>query len=239
MTRASADERRIEFDGGRRVIVFDPSRVEQAHPDMFDPQWWGARATPVSVGGRGAAWFVDAPFSASVLRHYRRGGLVARLSRDRYWWSGEERVRSVVEFALLRQAQARGLPVPAPLAAFYAREGSTYRAAILVERIDDVRTLADAANHGDAPWREVGQAVARMHAAGFDHADLNADNILVDGQGAVHIIDLDRGRMHAAGGGWQRRNLERLQRSLRKRSTYVADDGFGELLDAYEQERHR
>ena len=78
---------------GYGAILFDRTRLRQAgvdtaEPEWFDPQHWGSQAHPVSSGGRGAAWFVDAPFGHAVLRHYLRGGLVARLNRDRHLWRG-------------------------------------------------------------------------------------------------------------------------------------------------------
>ena len=90
---------------------------------------------------------------------------------------------------------AKGVPVPRPIAAYYRRDGQFYRAAILLERLDDVRTLADrAAVAGDgAPWEEAGRLIARIHRAGLDHADLNAHNLLFDPTGRGWVIDLDRG----------------------------------------------
>ena len=82
-----------------------------------------------------------------MLRRYRRGGLAARASRDAYLWLGEARVRSFAEFRLTRALLARGLPVPRPVAASYVRDGMFYRASILVERLMDVRTLADRCAH--------------------------------------------------------------------------------------------
>ena len=58
--------------------------------------------------------------------------------------------------------------------------------------------------------------VARFHVAGVFHADLTAHNIQIDSQGEVYLLDFDRGRRMPGPGGWQRRNLARLQRSLRK-----------------------
>lgn len=219
MATAHADDARIEFDGpeGRGAIVFDAIRAPQAKPEWFEPAYWGERARPVATGGRGAAWYVDAGFGACVLRQYRRGGLAARVSKAGYLWHGEARARSFAEFHLMREAIARGIPVPVPLAAFYARRGLRYRAALLLERLMHVETLAELAIEGDAPWVEAGRLVARMHRAGLDHADLNADNLLFSRDGSGWVIDLDRGVFRTIGSGWRQRNLDRLHRSLLKR----------------------
>jgi 3-deoxy-D-manno-octulosonic acid kinase len=203
---------------GHGAIVFDAARLRQAGADLLDPAWWGAAAEPVAAGGRGAAWFVRGPFGDAVLRRYRRGGFAARFSGDRYGWFGESRVRSVVEFRLLARLHALGLPVPAPLLAGWWRRGLAYRAAILVERIDGARPLA-AWLGGDvdaAPWDAVGATIAAFHHRGVDHADLNANNVLIDRDGRPWLIDFDRGRVRATAGRWRRRNLARLQRSLAK-----------------------
>lgn len=241
MAPAHADAR-IEFDGpaGRGAIVFDPERAAQPTPDWFSPLAWRERATPVATGGRGAAYYVDAPFGDCVLRLYRRGGLVARMSTADYAWLGEGNVRSVAEFRLTQEARRRGIPVPAPIAAFYERGRLRYRAAILVERLHDVETLATLALSPRAPWVEAGRLVARMHRAGLDHADLNADNLLFDRRGNGWVIDLDRGLFRTIGSGWRERNLQRLHRSLLKRRG-VRDIGdveedFTRLRAAYDTE---
>ncbi|MGY3264237.1 3-deoxy-D-manno-octulosonic acid kinase [Lysobacter sp. HA35] len=240
MATAHANDARIEFYGpkGRGVIVFDPERTGQAKPEWFSPVAWGEGARPVATGGRGAAWFVDAPFGACVLRQYRRGGLAARVSSAGYLWNGEDRVRSVAEYELTREAQRRGVPVPTPLAAMYERRGLRYRAAILVERLLGVETLAALAIEGAAPWRDAGRLVARMHRAGLDHADLNADNLLFDRNGGGWVIDLDRGVFRTIGDGWRHRNLSRLHRSLLKRrgvrDVGEVEEDFTRLQEAYE-----
>ncbi|GAB3354560.1 3-deoxy-D-manno-octulosonic acid kinase [Lysobacter tyrosinilyticus] len=205
-------------DRGYGAILFDNTRVRQAKPDWFSPAFWSEHARPVASGGRGGAWFVDAPFGSCVLRRYLRGGFAAHFSRDRYWWRGANRTRSFAEFRLTRDMAAKGVPVPKPIAAYYRREGQFYSAAILIERIDDVRTLADrAAVAGDgAPWEEAGRLIARIHRAGLDHADLNAHNLLFDPTGRGWVIDLDRGEQRIPATGWREGNLSRLKRSLLK-----------------------
>ena len=85
---------------GYGAILFDNTRVRQAKPEWFSPAFWGELARPVASGGRGGAWFVDAPFGSSVLRSYLRGGLAAHFSRDRYWWRGANRTRSFLRVML-------------------------------------------------------------------------------------------------------------------------------------------
>lgn len=203
---------------GYGSILFDARYVQQAVAEWFDPRWWGERAEPVAAGGRGAAWFVDGPFGAAVLRHYLRGGLAARFSRDAYVWRGADRTRSFAEFRLARALHALGLPVPRPLAACYWRAGLRYRAAILVERLPDVTSFgALAARQGEAaPWESTGRLLARFHRAGLDHGDLNADNILFDAFGKGSLIDFDKSTIRIPATGWREGNLARLRRSLLK-----------------------
>ncbi|KAF1689279.1 3-deoxy-D-manno-octulosonic acid kinase [Pseudoxanthomonas taiwanensis] len=227
-------------DDGYGAILFDRERLRQAGAELFSPTAWGERARPVSSGGRGGAWFVDAPFGSCVLRHYLRGGLAAHLSRDRYLWRGAASTRSFAEFRLMRELYKRGLPVPRPLAACYLRTGLRYRAAILMERLEGVRSLADRAlvAGSGAPWEETGRLIARFHREGLEHADLNAHNILFDGNGRGWLIDFDRGRLRIPATGWREANLRRLHRSLLKvrgeRAREEVDKDFARLRRAYE-----
>jgi 3-deoxy-D-manno-octulosonic acid kinase len=235
-------------------MLSDPACLGNLPPDaaesIFDPEFWRARNELQEVtAGRGSAWFVRSDGLRSgeqqpgerqwVLRHYRRGGFIARLSRDGYVWAGEDRVRAFAEWRLLETLWRRGLPVPKPVAAHYQRRGPWYRCDLIMERIVDAQPLSSALALDALPeavWRAVGAAVARLHGAGVDHADLNAHNILLGPQGVVSVIDFDRGRLRtpavpgetgapgktgqrrepATPGAWAGRNLARLARSLAK-----------------------
>lgn|SRR5690606_5837562 len=212
-------EWRRDGRAGYGAILFDAQRVQQAEPEWFDPGYWGERARPVAAGGRGGAWFVDAPFGRAVLRFYLRGGLPAKLSRDRYLWRGADNTRGFAEFRLTRALHTLGLPVPRPIAAAYWRHGLTCRAAILLERLEETRPLAElAAEQGSqAPWEKAGKLVSRFHRAGLDHADLNAHNLLFDAHGRGSMIDFDKSVMRIPATGWREANLARLRRSLLKR----------------------
>lgn len=238
-TAIAATRQPIRDARGDGAIVFDAARWPQATADALEPGAWNPAASPVAAGGRGAAWFVEGAFGRGVLRRYRRGGLAARASRDAYLWLGEDRVRSFAEFRLLAALRAQGLPVPAPLLAGYWRRGLAYRAAIVVERIDGATALADCLDDpAAAAWASAGRSIARLHAAGVDHADLNAHNVLLDAGGQAWLIDFDRGRIRRPAAGWREANLARLTRSLAKLSGPGREawrEGFARLRRAYEE----
>src|SRR5690606_20834537 len=147
---------------------------------------------PVSAGGRQAAWFVQGDFGQAVSRKYRRGGMAARVTQDRYVWTGPQNTRSFAEFDLLYRMHRRGVPVPAPIAAVYDRQGLFYRAAILMERIPGAVPLALKFEEGH--HEAVAEAIFTMHQQDVWHADLNAYNILLDEQNKVWLIDFDKAR---------------------------------------------
>lgn len=240
MTGFDANEHLTPFRDARGygAILFDRTQLRQPDPAWFSPAHWGDAARPVSEGGRGGAWFIATGEGDAVLRQYLRGGLAASFSRDAHLWRGINRVRSFAEFRLLRELRAKKLPVPLPFAAWYRREGLHYRAAILMQRLQDVRPLAALVQEGEAPWEAAGELVALFHRAGLDHADLNAHNILFDEHGRGWMIDFDRSRLRIPATGWREGNLRRLQRSLHKqRGGRGADEieaGFARLRAAYD-----
>lgn len=212
----------------RGAILFDRRRIAQADRPLLDPRHWAERGRLESGrGGRGAVCFVRGEFGEAVIRHYRRGGLIGRVVRDRYLWTGEDRTRAFREFRLLAALRDMGLPVPAPLAAGYARTGVFYRADLMTLAIADSQTLAQqlaSGQDGAFAWAKLGGLLARFHAVGVFHADLNAHNVMHDGSGALWLIDFDRGDLRTPALAWQRANLQRLARSLRKLG--LAGEGF-------------
>ncbi|MGA2777990.1 MAG: 3-deoxy-D-manno-octulosonic acid kinase [Steroidobacteraceae bacterium] len=197
---------------------------------IFEFDHWRSRGEIAAAAlGRGSAWLITTPTHHWVLRHYRRGGSVARrLLVDRYVWAGEQRVRAFAEWRLLARLHASGLPVPRPIAARYRRSGLLYRCDLIMQRIKDAEPLSAmlvGAALADERWSAIGAVIARLHAAGVDHADLNAHNILLDSRGGVSVIDFDRGKLRPPG-SWQARNLQRLHRSLRKISAALPAERF-------------
>lgn len=201
------------------AILFDPAVSSQVDDDWFMPSHWRELgALRMQTGGRGGVALVGTPAGEGVLRHYRRGGMVARFLGDRYLWTGADRTRSFAEFRLLAAMAREGLPVPEPIAARYRRQGPFYTADLITHRVPSARTLAECLAWGslDAALAErTGDMIARFHRAGVWHADLNAHNILVAEPG-LYLIDFDRGERRAPAEAWRTANLQRLRRSLLK-----------------------
>src|SRR6202522_3378526 len=82
---------RMTKDGGRRIatsegaMLADPAclgnLLETAGEALFDPDYWRNRGELAAAsGGRGAAWFIASGVHQWALRHFRRGGYIARVS---------------------------------------------------------------------------------------------------------------------------------------------------------------
>jgi 3-deoxy-D-manno-octulosonic-acid transferase len=226
---------------GGQEIWWDPELSDEVAFSDFDlgPQTTGVQ--PMATGsGRGQVHLTERGHVAVVLRHYRRGGLVARISRDRFLGRRAAASRAMQEYQLLRLMRSWRLPVPAPVAARFDTNGLTYRADIMVALLPGTRNLvqrlAVARLPGEA-WEAIGQAIRRMHERQVFHSDLNAHNLLLDDAGAAWIVDFDKCRIRC-GDTWKPANLDRLLRSLRKESKRQAaghwrDEDWNALLKGY------
>jgi 3-deoxy-D-manno-octulosonic-acid transferase len=214
----------------------------------FDAQSYAIHAHNLATGsGRGQAHKVENDGHTWVLRHYRRGGWVARWVHDTYPSGPTVDTRAMQELMLLRHMRSLGLPVPKPVAAHCQRHSkwlgrhSRYRANILIEYIPNTRNLVQCLREGPlAPetWQAVGRAIAQLHSKQIFHSDLNAHNILMNDAGHVWLVDFDKCGLRP-GDDWKARNLARLQRSLRKEFTqYTSGSSFNTdwdfLLNAYQ-----
>ena len=200
-----------------QTIWFDPTQVAEALPALFTPPLDDSAALATG-SGRGQAHRVALDHGEGVLRHYRRGGLMARLSSDRYLGRSPLASRSMNEFTLLRRLRAWDLPVPAPVAARQVCGLIGHTADIVVAMIPQTRNVAQALSEGPLPaadWTALGRAIRQLHDRQVFHSDLNCHNLLLDGQGAAWIVDFDKCGVRP-GEAWKQENLERLRRSLRK-----------------------
>jgi 3-deoxy-D-manno-octulosonic acid kinase len=204
---------------GTGALLLNPDAGVDVEQSWFDPAHWASQNALVGEArGRGAAQVFEHQGRRFVLRHYRRGGLVARISADRYLWMGEDLTRPVRELKLNLRMHAAGLPVPLPVAARFQRDGISYSGDLITELLPDTQTLAQRLDEGElglSTWAAIGRCLRRFQEYGLCHSDLNAHNILLRGEDEVFLIDFDNGRRRGPG-LWRDANLARLRRSLDK-----------------------
>jgi 3-deoxy-D-manno-octulosonic acid kinase len=204
---------------GNNHILYDVELLSECPPELFAPQHFLPDGA-VNRLGRGAVYLFQFAGVDMVLRHYQRGGLIRFISHDHYIYNGLEKTRMWQEFHLLQQLYALQLPVPRPIAVRCLRRyACLYQGDLITQTIPFSQTLAQRLQDKKidaALWQEVGRTISRFHAAGAYHADLNANNIMLDEQNRIYLLDFDRGELRTPNSAWQQQNLQRLKRSLIK-----------------------
>jgi len=238
---------------GHIILLADPRSdqkygfgVSSVH---FEPRYWQEKSLVTGLSkGRHTTFFVE-PFGVTskcnihenwVLRHYYRGGLVAKFISDSYFYTGLEKTRCYRELELLQQMIELGLPVPKPIAARVIQQGLFYRADLLMQKISAVDLVALLKLETIEPlvWQSIGKTIAEFHHHGIDHADLNAHNIMMDDKKNVWLIDFDRCSKKVISKNWQQKNIERLHRSFKKElglhtKFYFSEENWNSFLMGY------
>lgn len=207
------------------------------------------REAPLYLEGRGRNPVFGGGDRAVVWRRCLHGGLLRGIFGDRF--ASARRV--VDEIRLLEEARQARVGVPEPLGGIVRRAGLFFVRCRLATRflsgsrdlLSYFRKLSPAPVGGLQEEKNrlvegFGRLVCRMHAAGFDHADLQLKNLLFAGLGRnreFFVIDFDRSRRRRRmSAGRRANNLLRLHRSYLKMCFFTGrDPGTGPLrfLRAY------
>ncbi len=235
-------QKEIKLENGKTMfMLYDSVLQGKIKPDYFSEEYWAEHPdSKILAKGRGITYRIQVPEQAPwVLRHYHRGGLIGKVIKRSYAFTGSDEVRSFAEYRVSAQLYKLNLPVPKPIAAMYVKNRFSYRAAILTQYIENTMTLSACLSPEFKPnWRAIAQAIHQVHQAGLVHSDLNAHNILLDDNGHVTIIDLDKAVIHPGENlkpkHWE--SLQRLKRSMEKvsrRSSDQQQNDWAELIYAY------
>lgn len=231
-----------EFHKKGQHIRYDTDIFNKVEDVSFNSRIWAQRSSIVGFAeGRGTTFFVQHQGRDFVLRHYQRGGLVSKISNEKYLWLGLRFSRPWREWALLEKMREKGLPVPAPAAINVVRKGFSYTADIMMHRIPHSRTLMHilmTEELTEGYWISIGSVIRRFHEEGVYHADLNVNNIMLDDGGRCYLIDFDKCGIRKGKLKWQKENLLRLKRSLNKISNnektfHFSDMNWRSLLRGY------
>lgn len=153
-----------------------------------------------------------------VVKHYRRGGLLAHLNKKTYLRTGKPRCQ--LEFEQMAYARAIGVNAPEPVA--YAYRGRVFYHGWLVTReIEGQQSLAVLSTQDPDRAEAAIQALAGQVATLVEHQILHADfhpgNVLVDRDNQVFIIDFDKAGQFAGGRDkLKERYYQRWQRAVHK-----------------------
>lgn len=176
--------------------------------------------------GRGVSWAFEANDERWVVRHYRRGGAVARVLRDRYLQVGA--IRPARELRASVEARARGVRTPEIVGYAVYGAGPFYRADLVTRWVPNSEDLASVTFGPDArsvarrtdAWAATGRLLRSAFDAGVIHPDLNLRNILIaagDAGPEAWLVDLDRCRVtNSSSDAARHAMLERFHRSRRK-----------------------
>ena len=204
------------------------NKEKQLLSQIFDVEYWSKQEQIVGESvGRNITYFVKSELTDTpwVLRHYYRGGLIAKLIKDRYLFSSLENTRVYKEMSLLEKMIDLDLPVPKPIGGKIQVNGLFYRADLMMEKISaqDLVALLKSAPLSEKIWKLIGTTIADFHNQGVYHSDLNAHNIMLDNMDSIQgsdnkvwLIDFDQCEIREKASSWQQDNLNRLKRSFEK-----------------------
>lgn len=128
-----------------------------------------------------------------VVKHYARGGALRGLLRSIYLRFGK--VRSQIEFELMRRAREVGVNAPIPIA--YVYKGSLlYHTWLITEKISSQESLAELSRTQEDRARlameKLIQQINLLIKHNIYHVDLHPGNILVTSSNEVYIVDFDK-----------------------------------------------
>jgi len=235
-------DRKIHQLKGDNYFITSKAMQSKLKPEHFDPAYLQQQSSSRhQSNGRAKVWFFNITESdQAVLRHYHRGGMIAKISDDQFLWKGINATRAVKEYRLCEMMFAQGLPVPEPLGARVQKRGIFYTCDLITRLHPHSKTLAQVISDTrlkEDLWYQTGKTIRQIHQHNVWHSDLNANNILIDNEGQAMLIDFDRCRLRS-GERWKQQNLERLRRSLEKllrlkQIQYFDEPDWQQLLDGY------
>jgi tRNA A-37 threonylcarbamoyl transferase component Bud32 len=180
----------------------------------------------------------------AVVRYYTHGGLLRKVTRDRF--AGSERFFDEVRVSEHMREQGVNTPEVLGLVVQAGKLGFC-RGALVTRMVEGGRDVLEYLRSKEGREqitdprvrrtliRSAAQEVRKMHDAGVCHADLHIKNLLLAPDGEIYILDLDRAKLHGKPGVSRRlANLIRLGRSIEKTgvdSVVSGRDSYGFFLE--------
>ena len=176
---------------------FTPSQMKQLVAALQMPP----QTADHLLGGRGSVYRTHLDGVGPIMvKHYRRGGLLANLITRYYLRT--TKTRGQIEFEQMELARSLGCGAPEPVA--YASCGRFfYRAWLVTREVKRSQTMAQLSHTSSE--RAAAAMTALRHQAtiliknNIMHADFHPGNVLVDEDDEVYLIDFDKTGIYRGG----------------------------------------
>lgn len=218
--KVPAEGYRYLREGKRELLIKEGEEARLRRLGLMSPSGLWDLYPPSSLSGRGEVLIFEDTKGGVAIRRYRHGGLLRRLTGDRFLFGN----RPFHELYITDLARRLGIPTLDPLAAIKEKRLFCYRGyliTVFLPHATDMIAYLKRTSDIRRRWSAIAGAAAAvnmMHHGGIYHADLHLKNFLVeDGGKKVYIIDFDRSKIDPRLSHRRRiRNLLRLERSAEK-----------------------
>ncbi len=241
----------------RGVLVVHADVARALHEVGYGPEGDGD-VHQADLVGRAPLYQLELSGTRYLVRRFRHGGLLRRLTGRRFLDSQRPFRELVLSDSLLRL----GIATPRVVAARAQSAGFGWKLEVMTQRMEgaiDLGEVLGRVRRGEVEPRArrrvleaLGDLVRRLHLHGMLHADLQPNNILVreadlepgvSGQPELFLLDLDRSGFAKVGNAERRSQLERLYRHVaraeaRHGSCLTLAD-YARFLRGYDPERNR
>jgi len=153
-----------------------------------------------------------------VIKHFRRGGLLANFIHRTYLKIGKTRGQH--EFEQMKRIQKLGVKTP-ETAAFAWKGRLFYNAWLVTHEILSVKSMAQvnllSPSRAASALNELARQVSILINNGILHADFHPGNVLIDDRDRVFLIDLDKAGTYRGGkAALESKYCKRWRRAIQK-----------------------
>lgn len=177
------------------------------------------------INGRGETYEIELEGRRFILKNYIRGGLISKISHDKYLFDSMASTRSVKEYNFLYILFKKGLPVPKPAALKVIKNKFTYTASLITCKIQNNGTLHDFIMNKKMNldlWNSLELTLEKFYNENVYHSDLNSKNIIIDQKNNFYLVDFDNSYFFYKKKLFKK-SLIRLERSLSKLNNYKSE----------------
>lgn len=219
----------------RPELADDLARAYETHKWIYDS--FARQERVESLRGRRPVLAGNLGGRTVVVKRLFHGGRLANLWKDRFLGTG----RITSHIPLADYLNGHGIATPRVLFASWRSSWGVVRGEVGFEKLAagvDADRYFFVSEEPPEDWNEtaekIGQLVASMHRLNFLHSDLNVMNLYIGPGEQIYVLDLDNSPLPNGllGAGSRRRNLERLERSIRKQGRERARDYVEAVVEA-------